>query len=79
MSRNRSMKLALMMTLLVFAQLASIETASAQARDTVASLRTRYNTVKTQAKAEGELKRTFDAIDEKVARAAQFGRTGDLP
>src|SRR5207244_3399247 len=63
MSRNQWMKAGLMITLCVFAQLTSVESARAQARATVASLRTQYNTVKTQAKPTGELKKKFDALD----------------
>src|SRR5262245_47404308 len=77
MGRNRLRGLALTVTLLVM-QLATTATASGQARDTVASMRTRYNTVKTQAKPEGELKKKFDAIDAQITRAAQLGRSGEL-
>jgi poly(3-hydroxybutyrate) depolymerase len=77
MIRNRP-AIFLLMLVLVFIQMVGGETARAQARDTVASLRTRYNTVKTQAKPEGELKRKFDAFDEQIAKAAQLGRTGEL-
>src|SRR5262245_11957027 len=78
MSRNQLARLGLVMALLVCAEVASVTVARAQARDTVASLRTRYNTVKTQAKPAAELKQKFDAIDAQVARAAQLGRTGEL-
>jgi len=64
--------------LLALAQLANIQIVFAQARATVASLRTQYNTVKTQAKPEGELKKKFDSIDTQITRAAQLGRTGEL-
>ena len=72
------MKRNLTWALLILVQLAITVPAHAQARDTVASLRTRYNTVKTQAKPEGELKKKFDVIDQQVAHAAQLGRTGEL-
>src|SRR5262245_3246662 len=78
MSRNRSMKWTLMFVLMLSDQLMSIESLRAQARATVASLRTQYNTVKTQAKPTGALKAKFDAIDEQVARAAKLGRSGEL-
>jgi predicted esterase len=78
MHHNQLPRIGILMTLLVFATLASIQSASAQARDTVASLRTRYNTVKTQAKPQGDLKRKFDSIDAQTAKAAQLGRTGEL-
>src|SRR5262245_14252621 len=52
--------------------------AMAQARDTVAIMRTRYNTAKNQAKPQGELKQKFDLIDEQLSRASKLGRTGEL-
>src|SRR5262252_5766457 len=78
MRGNRLARLCLITVLLASIYLAAVETADAQARETVAALRTRYNTVKTQAKAAGELKKQFDQIDEQVMRAAQLGRTGEL-
>src|SRR5262245_39492714 len=72
------MKSMMLITFLAMTTLAGVRTADAQARATVASLRTQYNTVKTQAKPEGELKKKFDSIDAQVARAAQLGRTGEL-
>src|SRR5215471_14846422 len=78
MDRGRSMIWALTLTFLFAAQLASTGSLHAQARATVASLRTQYNTVKTQAKPSSELKRKFDAIDEQVTHAARLGRTGEL-
>ena len=64
--------------LLVMTLILGATSALAQARDTVAIMRTRYNTAKTQAKSQGELKQKFDAIDEQLARAARLGRTGEL-
>src|SRR5262249_50927864 len=64
--------------LLVCTVLLSAGMAQAQAREPVAALRTRYNTVKTQAKPQGEVKKKFDALDEQIARAAQLGRTGQV-
>jgi predicted esterase len=64
--------------LLLLSMALATENVHAQARDTVASLRTRYNTVKTQAKPQGELKTRLDAIDEQLVRAAQAGRTGQV-
>jgi dienelactone hydrolase len=78
MGRNRSMMWMPMFMLLLLAQLMSVESLLAQARATVASLRTQYNTVKTQAKPTGQLKANFDAIDEQVGRAAKLGRSGEL-
>ena len=49
----------------------------AQARDTVAMMRTRNNTAKTQANALGDLKAKFDKLDQDVTRAAQLGRTDE--
>src|SRR6476469_6279132 len=74
---SRTAKFALLIAVLL-AVLVGADTASAQARDTVANLRTRYNTAKTNAKAQGELKRKLDEIDQNIARAARLGRTGDL-
>ncbi len=64
--------------LLVITLLAGASTLAAQARDTVAIMRTRYNTTKTNAKAQGELKQKLDAIDQQLARAAKLGRTGEM-
>ena len=74
----RTVRLRRLLAIVILAQCAGIGPARGQARDTVASLRTRYNTVKTQAKAEGELKRRLDALDEAILRAARLGRTGAL-
>jgi dienelactone hydrolase len=64
--------------LIVITLLASASSLAAQARDTVAIMRTRYNTAKTNSKAQGELKQKLDAIDQQLARAAKLGRTGEL-
>jgi poly(3-hydroxybutyrate) depolymerase len=68
----------LLLLMVVFAPLLSTNKASAQARDTVANLRTRYNTAKNAAKPQGELKQKLDEIDAKIAQAARLGRTGEL-
>jgi dienelactone hydrolase len=78
MRGNPLARLTLIVVLLSSMYAVTIEAANAQARETVAALRTRYNTVKTQAKATGELKNQLDAIDEQLMRAAQLGRTGEL-
>ena len=52
--------------------------ATAQARTTVAMLRTQYNTARTQAKPTGEVKAQFEAIEAQIARAAALGRTGEV-
>src|SRR5262245_31257145 len=49
-----------------------------QARDTVAIMRTRYNTAKNNAKPTGDLKQTLDSIDQQLARAIQLGKTGEV-
>ena len=49
-----------------------------QARDTVAIMRTRYNTAKNNAKPQGELKQKLDAIDQQLARATRLGKTGEM-
>jgi len=58
--------------------LSSVQLLHSQARDTIAIMRTRYNTFKTQAKATGDAKAKFDALDADIARAARLGRTGEL-
>jgi len=68
----RSSKLWAILVLLLCAQVAH-----AQARDTIAIMRTRYNTFKTQANPQGDLKAKFDKLDEELARAARLGRTGE--
>jgi predicted esterase len=67
----------LVIGLVLSAQLLGIQ-AHAQARDTIAIMRTRYNTFKTQANAQGDLKGKFDKLDQDIGRAAQLGRTGEL-
>jgi dienelactone hydrolase len=58
--------------------LAGASTLAAQARDTVAIMRTRYNTAKTNSKAQGALKQQLDTIDQQLARASKLGRTGEM-
>ena len=58
--------------------LSSVQLVHGQARDTIAMMRTRYNTFKTQANPKGDAKARFDAIDADIARAARLGRTGEL-
>jgi poly(3-hydroxybutyrate) depolymerase len=60
------------------AALAHPPDAGAQARTTVAMLRTQYNTGKAQAKTTGELQARFDTLDRQIADAARLGRTGEL-
>jgi poly(3-hydroxybutyrate) depolymerase len=69
------MKSALLTILFV---LITVSSAAAQARDTIAIMRTRYNTAKNAARAQGELKQKLDAIDQQLARAIRLGRTGEL-
>jgi dienelactone hydrolase len=78
MRRQRTFPCALVLFVAVVAQLAAASQATAQARATVASLRTQYNTVRTQAKPTAELKAQFDAIEAQIARAAKLGRTGEV-
>ena len=73
----RTAKPVLIIALTLIFELAGVQ-AGAQARDTIAIMRTRYNTFKTQANAQGDLKAKFDKLDQDIARAAQFGRTGEL-
>jgi len=73
----RSARPLLLVAMILLAELAGIE-ARAQARDTIAIMRTRYNTFKTQANAQGDLKAKLDKLDQDILRAAQLGRTGEL-
>ena len=78
MHRQRWSPCALIPLLAVVVHLAAPHMAGAQARATVASMRTQYNTVRTQAKPTGELKARFDALEEQIARAARLGHTGEV-
>src|SRR5215510_2943310 len=64
--------------LLAITLLLSVSSLLGQARDTVAIMRTRYNTAKNNAKPQGELKQKLDAIDQQLARAVRLGRTGEI-
>ncbi len=78
MRHSRSWPSVLILFLAIAAHLAATAPAGAQARTTVAMLRTQYNTVRTQAKPTAELKARFDALEEQIARAARLGRTGEV-
>jgi poly(3-hydroxybutyrate) depolymerase len=52
--------------------------ALAQARPNLALQRVIYNTMKTMAKPQGELKDKLDAVDKEMAEAARAGRTGEV-
>jgi poly(3-hydroxybutyrate) depolymerase len=78
MRRQRYAPSAMVLFVALVAHLVAAQNAAAQARATVASLRTQYNTVRTQAKPAGELKAQFDALEEQIARAARLGRTGEV-
>jgi dienelactone hydrolase len=69
------MKRSLLLVITFFAIASLVQ---GQARDTVAMMRTRYNTAKNNAKPQGELKQKLDAIDQQLARASQLGRTGEM-
>jgi len=77
MSRERLSRWTLALIFIAAAQLLCTETARAQTQATIASMRTQYNTIKTQAKPTGELKKKFDALDEQIARAGRSGRSGE--
>src|SRR5215510_11350422 len=64
--------------LLAITLLLSVSSLLGQARDTVAIMRTRYNTAKNNAKPQGELKQKLDAIDQQLGRAMKLGRTGEM-
>src|SRR5436190_9958763 len=74
---NRTAKLLLVIAAILMTELAGVQ-AQAQARETIAMMRTRYNTAKNQANAQGELKAKIDKLDQDIARAAQLGRTGEM-
>jgi len=74
---TRQTRSALIVTLILLVQISGIQV-MAQARDTIAIMRTRYNTFKTQANAQGDLKAKLDALDQELLRAARLGRTGEL-
>jgi hypothetical protein len=78
--RSKSTSMIRTATLLLIVMLPGVE-AHAQARDTIAIMRTRYNTARTQAtqaNPQGELKAKLDKLDQEIARAAQLGRSGEL-
>jgi predicted esterase len=52
--------------------------AEAQARQSLASVRVMYSTLKATAKPEGELKDKIDALDKTIAEAIRAGRTGEV-
>ena len=52
--------------------------AYAQALPNISSLSVRYNTRKTAAKPEGELKAQIDAVDKAIAEASRLGNTGEV-
>jgi len=49
-----------------------------QARDTVAIMRTRYNTTRNSARPQGELKQKLDAIEQQLGTAIRLGKTGEV-
>jgi predicted esterase len=73
----RSARLLLVVMAVLLAELAGVR-AQAQARDTIAMMRTRYNTARNQVNPQGDAKTKFDKLDQDLARAAQLGRTGEL-
>ena len=70
----RSSRLLVIVVVMALAEL----TVHAQARETIAMMRTRYNTFKTQSNPQGDLKSKFETLDQEIARAARLGRTGEL-
>ena len=70
----RSSRLFIIVVVMALAEL----TVHAQARDTIAMMRTRYNTFKTQSNPQGDLKSKFEVLDQQITRAARLGRTGEL-
>lgn len=77
MRRHRG-SAAAVIPLVAMAVLLAAPAASAQARATVASLRTQYNTVRAQAKPAGDLQARLDALEAQIARAVQLGRSGEV-
>jgi poly(3-hydroxybutyrate) depolymerase len=58
--------------------LVSVADVRAQALPNLNSMRVRYNTLKSTAKPEGELKAQIDQIDKELADAMRSGRSGDV-
>ena len=52
--------------------------ASSQALTSLSSLRVGYNTRKTSAQPQGELKAQIDALDKEIAEANRLGKTAEL-
>jgi hypothetical protein len=52
--------------------------AAAQALPSMSSVSVAYNTRKTTVRPEGDLKVQIDALDQEIAAARRFGRTGEL-
>jgi poly(3-hydroxybutyrate) depolymerase len=51
---------------------------TAQALPNLSVLRVRYNTARTAARPDGELKAQLDALDQQMAEASRLGQTGEL-
>jgi poly(3-hydroxybutyrate) depolymerase len=71
MTRRRFIAVALLWLLVPAAALA-------QALPNLATARVRYNTLKTTANPQGDLKVQIDAIDRELAEATRLGRTGEV-
>jgi predicted esterase len=56
----------------------SVTPVLAQALPSLSTLRVRYNTQKTTARPDGELKVKIDDVDKELAEATRLGRTGDV-
>jgi hypothetical protein len=61
-----------------FALVVGASSVAAQALPNLNSTRVRYNTLKSTAKPEGELKAQIDQIDKELAEAVRAGRTGEV-
>jgi poly(3-hydroxybutyrate) depolymerase len=61
-----------------FALVVGASSVAAQALPNLNSTRVRYNTLKSTAKPEGELKGQIDQIDKELAEAVRAGRTGEV-
>jgi predicted esterase len=63
---------------ILIATMLPIPIGMAQARQTLALAHVIYNTMKTTARPQGELKAKIDAIDQELGEASRLGRTGEV-
>jgi poly(3-hydroxybutyrate) depolymerase len=76
MIQRRSLTLGVVSAFLI--AVLGVAPAMGQALPSLSSLRVRYNTQKTTAKPDGELKVQIDQVDKDLAEATRLGRNGDV-